>query len=282
MPSLAACRPSFAPEASMTITELLPSTWNVWSGRTHTAAVSSMPTPSSSGCSRITASSRFSRWRLMKCWSTMTPRKKPRPGFSSTVSARITVKSPSPVIIGLLWHAVPAEVPPTTAPRSNAAAIAAPTGVPSSAFVIRTWSPPPKKIPRGPDRQLGQIGAHRVGLGLDVEEGHVGAAVLLLEELDVVRARVGLLGGGRDRHDRRLRPARQLDELRHRVLGLVAAADEDQVAPGSRARGERRRSAYRRTEDCKSPSHFEVSLWVLAIGTRHGRGGVSHPGRAHR
>ncbi len=47
-----------------------------------------------------------------------------------------------------LWQAVPAEVPPTTAPEANAAAIASPTGVPRRAFVIRIWSPPPKKIPR--------------------------------------------------------------------------------------------------------------------------------------
>ncbi len=83
----------------------------------------------------------------MKCWSTTTSRKKPKPRHSSTLPARMTVKSPSPVIISGLWHAVPAELPPTTAPRAKAAAIASPTGVSRIALVIRAWSPPPKKIP---------------------------------------------------------------------------------------------------------------------------------------
>ena len=65
----------------------------------------------------------------------------------STLFVRMTVKSPSPVIITSLWQAVPAEVPPTTAPRRKAAAMASPTGVPRRAPVIRIWSPPPKKMP---------------------------------------------------------------------------------------------------------------------------------------
>ncbi len=73
----------------------------------------------------------------MTCWSTITPRKKPNPGASSTLFARMTVKSPSPVIMSALWQAVPAEVPPITAPPAKAFAIAVPTGVSSSARVMR-------------------------------------------------------------------------------------------------------------------------------------------------
>lgn len=57
------------------------------------------------------------------------------------------MKSPSPVIMTGLMHAVPAEVPPTTAPRRYASSIALPTGVSPRATTMRRWSPPAKKIP---------------------------------------------------------------------------------------------------------------------------------------
>jgi len=61
--------------------------------------------------------------------------------------SRCRHRIPSPVIIRSLWHAVPAEVPPTTAPRSNAVPTARPTSVSTRAFVIRVWSPPENQNP---------------------------------------------------------------------------------------------------------------------------------------
>ena len=112
--------------------------------------------------------------------------------------------------------------------------------------MIRIWSPPPKKIPRALRARAAQSARSRVGLLPDVERDRVRAAVLLAEELLVVRGGVRLGGSGRDRDDRRVLPARQLDELPHHLGGLVAAADEDEVAVRRRGRRSRRPAAGRR------------------------------------
>jgi len=45
------------------------------------------------------------------------------------------------------WIDAPADVPPTTAPRSWAATIASPTGVPQMMALSLSWLPPVMKMP---------------------------------------------------------------------------------------------------------------------------------------
>lgn len=142
----------------------VPSTSKVPSGFTHTAVSSSTPTPTRSGCSKNHRKQAVFPLPGDEVLVDDHPTKKPSPRTSSTELAWMTLKFPSPVIIRALWQAVPAEVPPTTAPRVKASVMALPTGVSSNALVMRTWSPPPKKFPRpwSPTRQ-NRAGRHHSG-----------------------------------------------------------------------------------------------------------------------
>ena len=187
------------------------------------------------------------RCRAMKCWSTTTPRKKPSPSQSSTLRPGSTVKSPSPVIISALWQAVPAEVPPTTAPRAKAAAIARRPGVPRRASSDPRPGRRRRRRSRAPLRApLDEVGARGVGPAPDVERRRRscsrtprGRARRSTRRCRPPSEAVGMTTIGASV------PAGQLDELPHHLGRLVAAADQDEVAlrrrrPGRAPAGDER------------------------------------------
>jgi hypothetical protein len=68
-----------------------------------------------------------------------------------------------------------------------------------------------------------------------------GAAVILLEQLAVIAARVVFTAGGREDHDGRIRAARQFDELLHHHPGLGASPVEHQMTGSDLVRDGHRR-----------------------------------------
>ena len=117
---------------------------------------SSMPNPRRTPADAIATTSRPSRPRLMKCWSSMPQGKKPRPapirspgrsGSSVTPCTTDSIEVP-PRIIGCDIIAAPALEPATSPPAAWAARIAASSGVSpppgARAATIFAWSPPVK------------------------------------------------------------------------------------------------------------------------------------------
>ncbi len=157
----------------------------------------------------------------------------------------MTVKSPSPVIMSWLWQAVPAEVPPTTAPRAKAAAIASPTGVSSSASrdadLVAAAEEDAARPGRRASAQSGRIASARF---LMSSVTTFGQPYFSRNSFGVVVADVGVLGGGRDRDHRRLRPAGELDEL---APSRRPASRRRRSARGAPAAA-RRRARWRRPE----------------------------------
>ena len=142
----------------------------------------------------------------------------------------MTVKSPSPVIMSGLWQAVPAEVPPITAPRWWASS----DGIADRGAEQRLGDAP--LVAAGeedPSRRSDPVGDDRVPgvvAGPDLGDKDVAAAVVVDEEIAVVLTGVGLAGGGGENHDRRVGTTRELDELLHHLARFGPAAVENQVA----------------------------------------------------
>ena len=70
----------------------------------------------------------------------------------------------------------PAEVPPTTAPRWYASAIASPNGVPVMKELSLSWLPPVMKTASTLPSCVDQIGVGRLGAALRPEGDHLPGA----------------------------------------------------------------------------------------------------------
>ena len=201
-----------------------------------------MPTPEPAADGRAPGRTGGSaRWRLMKCWSRITPGSRPRPARTSTFSASITVKSPSPVIMRLDMQAVPALVPPNTTPLPVALAQGVePARWSRSTSMMRPWSPPAKKTPVA--RSICRAGASRSAADSGGWAPSPGARTVGREVLAHRRERLGGLGAGPGDHQHaRVAAARPLREPRERrrAAGRRRPAGPGAPSPGRPTRRER-------------------------------------------
>ncbi len=74
------------------------------------------------------------------------------------------------------------------------------------------------------------VGARGVLPGVDRQPARAGRVPLLDQLGDVLGARLGALGGGRQHDDRRRRTAREVEELRPEDVRLAAAADQQELS----------------------------------------------------
>ena len=87
-----------------------------WSGPTTPAVSSSTPRPSRLGFWAMRLSSRPSRLRCWKCWSTMTPGRTPSPAAIWAIRCFGVAPDAPKAIMWLDIAEAPADVPATTAP----------------------------------------------------------------------------------------------------------------------------------------------------------------------
>ena len=132
---------------STTVIEPRPMTSITPSGP-HTPAVSSStPRPSSDGFWAINESSRPSRLRCWKCWSTMTPGSRPRPAAICAIrTLGVAPDAPNAIMCELIALA-PADVPATTAPCRNRSVMTSASRVPPMVDDSRSWLPPVRNTP---------------------------------------------------------------------------------------------------------------------------------------
>ena len=119
-----------------------------WSGPTTPAVSSSTPRPSSDGFWAMRLSSRPSRLRCWKCWSTMTPGRTPEAGgdLGHPVLGRRR-RSRRRRSCGWTSPRRPRCVPATTAPWRNCSRIASARRVPPIVEDRRSWLPPVMNMP---------------------------------------------------------------------------------------------------------------------------------------
>ncbi len=132
---------------STTVIDPRPMTSMTWSGPTTPAVSSSTPRPSRLGFWAIRLRSRPSRFRCWKCWSTITPGSSPRPAAICAIRCLGVAPDAPKAIMWLEMALAPADVPATTAPASNRAAIASASRVPPMVELSRSWLPPVRKMP---------------------------------------------------------------------------------------------------------------------------------------
>ena len=208
-----------------------------WSGPTTPAVSSSTPSPSRLGFWAIRLSSRPSRFRCWKCWSTMTPGRTPRPAAIWAIRCLGVAPDAPNAIMWLDIADAPAEVPG----HHRAVLEAIEDGVREERPADRRRQPELVAAGQEDARRVahGKHGGLVVGLrpGDGVERSDVLDAQLA-EDGPVALARLEAeRGSGADDRDRRVRATGQRDEAVEddAVADLVLrTADDDDGSIGHR------------------------------------------------
>ena len=180
-------------------------------------------------------SSRPSRFRCWKCWSTMTPGSTPSPAAIWAMRCFGVAPDAPNAIMWLDIALAPALVPATTAPWRNWSSTASASRVPPIVDDSRSWLPPVRKMPRRVADREGRLLVVRLGPRDRVDRADLGHAELA-EDLLVARAGLDAQRRrGRDHDDVRVAPARERGEPAQddAVADLVLrAADDDDGSLG--------------------------------------------------
>ena len=124
------------------------------------------------------ASSRPSRFRCWKCWSTMTPGRMPRPAAIWTIRCLgVPPLAPNATMWVLIADA-PALVPATTEPCRWRPTIAWARLVPPMVELSRSWLPPVRNTPVASARPRAPLVVVRLGTGHGVDRRRLGRAEL--------------------------------------------------------------------------------------------------------